>query len=59
MKLFDGGKIVSRSLQTKEPVIVITVNYRGSLFGFLGGKEIKTAQEGNLGLQDRTCRSLM
>ncbi|KAG8884874.1 hypothetical protein FRB97_003081 [Tulasnella sp. 331] len=53
MKLFDGGKIVSRSLETKQPVIVITLNYRGSLFGFLGGKEIKAAQEGNLGLQDQ------
>ncbi|KAG9036147.1 hypothetical protein FRB95_009721 [Tulasnella sp. JGI-2019a] len=53
MKLFDGAKIVSRSKEAKQPVIVVTLNYRGSLFGFLGGKEMKAAEAGNLGLQDQ------
>lgn len=32
----------------------MSFNYRLNAFGFLGGKEVKAAGIGNLGLQDRT-----
>ncbi|KAJ7238724.1 carotenoid ester lipase precursor [Mycena rebaudengoi] len=49
----DGTTVVSRSLQLGEPVIYVAANYRLNAFGFLGGKEVKAAGIGNLGLQDQ------
>ncbi|KAI9450245.1 carotenoid ester lipase precursor [Russula earlei] len=42
-----------RSIDLKQPVILVTVNYRLSAFGFLPGKEVKEEKVGNLGLQDQ------
>ncbi|KAI0265669.1 carotenoid ester lipase precursor [Gloeopeniophorella convolvens] len=50
---YDGGSIVSRSLDLKQPVIFVSMNYRLSAFGFLPGKEVKKDGVGNLGLQDQ------
>ncbi|KAI0738668.1 carotenoid ester lipase precursor [Daedaleopsis nitida] len=50
---YDGTAIVQRSIDIGEPVIYIAVNYRLNVFGFLGGKEVKEAGIGNLGLQDQ------
>ncbi|KAH9966976.1 carotenoid ester lipase precursor [Lactifluus volemus] len=50
---YDGGSIVSRSLDLKQPVVYVSMNYRLSAFGFMPGKEVKTAKIGNLGLQDQ------
>ncbi|KAI0296558.1 carotenoid ester lipase precursor [Multifurca ochricompacta] len=50
---YDGGVIVSRSIEIGEPVIFVSMNYRISALGFLPGKEVKEAKIGNLGLQDQ------
>ncbi|KAH9891908.1 carotenoid ester lipase precursor [Cubamyces lactineus] len=51
--LYDGGVIVSRSIELGEPVIYVSMNYRLSAFGFLASQEVKDAGVGNLGLQDQ------
>jgi len=50
---YDGAVIVDRSIEMREPVIFVSMNYRVSAFGFLPGKEVKDAKIGNLGLQDQ------
>jgi carboxylesterase type B len=52
---YDGVPIVQRSLALGTPIIYISINYRVSAFGFLGGKEVKEQGVGNLGLHDRAC----
>ncbi len=49
-----GDGIVQRSVAMGQPVIFAAMNYRLHAFGFLGGKEVKEAGVGNLGLHDRT-----
>ncbi|EMD37677.1 hypothetical protein CERSUDRAFT_94679 [Gelatoporia subvermispora B] len=49
----DGKKIVERSLQNHEPVILVSINYRMNAFGFLPGQEAKDAGVTNLGLRDQ------
>ncbi|TFK91448.1 carotenoid ester lipase precursor [Polyporus arcularius HHB13444] len=51
--LHNGTAIVQRSIEIGQPVIYVAVNYRLTVFGFLGGAEIKEARVGNLGLQDQ------
>ncbi|KAI0365312.1 carotenoid ester lipase precursor [Pilatotrama ljubarskyi] len=51
--MYDGGSIVSRSVELGEPVIYVSMNYRVSAFGFLASQEVKDAGVGNLGLQDQ------
>ncbi|KAI0259424.1 carotenoid ester lipase precursor [Gloeopeniophorella convolvens] len=51
--IYDGGLIVSRSVEMQEPIIYVSMNYRLSALGFLPGKEVKAAGIGNLGLQDQ------
>ncbi|KAI0326234.1 carotenoid ester lipase precursor [Cubamyces sp. BRFM 1775] len=51
--MYDGGVIVSRSVELGEPVIYVSMNYRLSAFGFLASQEVKDAGVGNLGLQDQ------
>ncbi|KAI9443552.1 carotenoid ester lipase precursor [Lactarius indigo] len=50
---YDGGKIVARSIDLKQPVIYVSIGYRLSALGFLPGKEAREAKIGNLGLQDQ------
>ncbi|KAJ7899706.1 carotenoid ester lipase precursor [Mycena leptocephala] len=45
--------MVERSIFNGEPVVVVTPNYRGSAYGFLGGEEIRKAGISNLGLRDQ------
>ncbi|KAH9968428.1 carotenoid ester lipase precursor [Lactifluus volemus] len=49
----NGEIIVSRSVEIGEPIIFVSMNYRLSALGFLGGKQVKEAKIGNLGLQDQ------
>ncbi|KAI0655443.1 carotenoid ester lipase precursor [Cubamyces menziesii] len=51
--MYDGGVIVSRSVELGEPVVYVSMNYRVSAFGFLASQEVKDAGVGNLGLQDQ------
>ncbi|GJE92623.1 carotenoid ester lipase precursor [Phanerochaete sordida] len=51
--MYDGGVIVSRSVEMGTPVVYVSMNYRLSAFGFLAGQEVKDAGVGNLGLQDQ------
>ncbi|KAJ7599913.1 carotenoid ester lipase precursor [Mycena floridula] len=51
--MYDGATIVQRSIDLREPVIYVSMNYRVTGFGFMAGKEIKAAGVGNLGLQDQ------
>ncbi|KAI0793564.1 carotenoid ester lipase precursor [Fomes fomentarius] len=48
-----GEEVVKRSVELNQPVIFAAINYRLHAFGFLGGKEVKEAGVGNLGLQDQ------
>ncbi|KAI0364152.1 carotenoid ester lipase precursor [Pilatotrama ljubarskyi] len=48
-----GDAIVKRSIKIGHPVVYVAMNYRLSAFGFLGGKEVKEAGVGNLGLHDQ------
>ncbi|KAI0351847.1 alpha/beta-hydrolase [Trametes cingulata] len=50
---YRADALVRRSVEMGEPVIVASMNYRYALFGFLGGKEVKEAGVGNLGLHDQ------
>ncbi|KAJ7844177.1 Alpha/Beta hydrolase protein [Mycena leptocephala] len=51
---YDGVPIVQRSIAMGQPIIYISINYRVPVtFGFLGGKEVREAGVGNLGLQDQ------
>ncbi|EKM49797.1 uncharacterized protein PHACADRAFT_131622 [Phanerochaete carnosa HHB-10118-sp] len=50
---FDGGVIVSRSIEMNMPVVYVSMNYRVTAFGFLASQEVKDAGVGNLGLQDQ------
>ncbi|PIL29450.1 hypothetical protein GSI_08392 [Ganoderma sinense ZZ0214-1] len=52
-ELFPGDPIVAHSVAMGQPVIYAAMNYRVGPFGFLGGKEVKEAGVGNLGLQDQ------
>ncbi|EMD39462.1 hypothetical protein CERSUDRAFT_91971 [Gelatoporia subvermispora B] len=49
----NGNTIVERSLQNREQVILVSVNYRLNVFGFLPGQEAKNAEITNLGLRDQ------
>ncbi|KAF8893681.1 carotenoid ester lipase precursor [Gymnopilus junonius] len=46
-------RIVQRSVALGYPVILVSMNYRVSAFGFLPGKEVYDAGVGNLGLLDQ------
>ncbi|EJF60607.1 alpha/beta-hydrolase, partial [Dichomitus squalens LYAD-421 SS1] len=48
-----GDAVVARSVEMGQPVIYAAMNYRLHAFGFLGGKEVKDAGVGNLGLHDQ------
>ncbi|KAI0349936.1 carotenoid ester lipase precursor [Trametes cingulata] len=48
-----GDIVVARSVEIGHPVVYVAMNYRLSAFGFLGGREVKDAGVGNLGLQDQ------
>ncbi|PIL29453.1 hypothetical protein GSI_08395 [Ganoderma sinense ZZ0214-1] len=52
-ELIPGDTIVAHSVEMGQPVIYAAMNYRLGPFGFLGGKEVKEAGVGNLGLQDQ------
>lgn len=65
----SGEAVVQRSIELNQPVIFAAMNHRINgrifmlyashllisitVFGFLGGKEVKEAGVGNLGLHDR------
>ncbi|KAI0794098.1 carotenoid ester lipase precursor [Fomes fomentarius] len=51
--VYDGVPIVQKSIDMGEPIIYVAMNYRLHVLGFLGGKEVKKAGVGNLGLQDQ------
>ncbi|KAI0752323.1 carotenoid ester lipase [Daedaleopsis nitida] len=48
-----GEVIVARSMEIGHPVIYASMNYRLAAFGFLGGREVKEAKVGNLGMHDQ------
>ncbi|EJF60604.1 alpha/beta-hydrolase [Dichomitus squalens LYAD-421 SS1] len=52
----SGDALVARSVEMGQPVIFAAMNYRLHAFGFLGGKEVKDAGVGNLGLHDQHGR---
>ncbi|KAJ7709003.1 Alpha/Beta hydrolase protein [Mycena rosella] len=49
----DVVPLLERSIETREPMIIVTPNYCLTLFGFLGGREVGSAEISNLGLRDR------
>ncbi|RPD68932.1 carotenoid ester lipase precursor [Lentinus tigrinus ALCF2SS1-7] len=51
--IYNGTRFVEKSIELGEPVIYVALNYRLYVMGFLGGREIKEAGLGNLGLQDQ------
>ncbi|KAI0793614.1 carotenoid ester lipase [Fomes fomentarius] len=53
LPIYNGSAVVQRSIDIGEPIIFVAVNYRLNVFGFLGGKEVKEAGLGNIGLHDQ------
>jgi carboxylesterase type B len=51
--MYDGSIWVSESMKQRQPIIMVTVNYRVGGFGFLPGKEILADGSANLGLLDQ------
>jgi len=51
--IYDGSIIVQRSIDLGQPVVMVSMNYRVSAWGFLASSEVKAAGVGNLGLQDQ------
>ncbi|KAI0351862.1 alpha/beta-hydrolase [Trametes cingulata] len=51
--IYRADALVRRSVEMNEPVIVVSMNYSLAVFGFLGGREVKQAGVGNLGLHDQ------
>ncbi|KAI0363132.1 carotenoid ester lipase precursor [Pilatotrama ljubarskyi] len=52
--MYNGNAIVQCSIELEMPTIFVNMNYCvTAAFGFLGGKEVKEAGIGNLGLQDQ------
>ncbi|KAG2008420.1 carotenoid ester lipase [Coprinopsis cinerea AmutBmut pab1-1] len=51
--MYDGGMIVKRAVDQRQPVIFVSMNYRLSGFGFMASKEIRDAGVGNIGLHDQ------
>jgi len=50
---YDGTAIVKRSIELGQPAIFVSMNYRVSAWGFIGGKEVNAAGVSNLGLRDQ------
>ncbi|KIM47453.1 hypothetical protein M413DRAFT_439116 [Hebeloma cylindrosporum] len=48
-----GIRIIQRSAALGTPVIFVSMNYRNSAFGFLGGQQVYDEEVGNLGLWDQ------
>ncbi|CAD6885671.1 unnamed protein product [Tilletia controversa] len=40
--IYNGTKLVAASVQQKQPIIYINLNYRLGIFGFLGGSEMQS-----------------
>ncbi|KAH7115912.1 alpha/beta-hydrolase [Dendryphion nanum] len=51
--LFEGTNLVSLSKEINKPIILISVNYRLSAFGFLNGKQMADLGLLNLGMLDQ------
>ena len=52
-KRYNLSFIVDRSVELNQPVIGVSLNYRVSGFGFLGGKEATEGGATNLGFRDQ------
>jgi carboxylesterase type B len=50
---YNLSRIVKRSIEIRKPFIGVSINYRGSAWGFLSGKEVLESGETNLGLRDQ------
>jgi acetylcholinesterase len=50
---YNGSSVVARSVVIGQPIVYVSMNYRLSAFGFLPGKEVKSAKIGNLGMRDQ------
>ena len=51
--MYQGSAWVDESIIQKQPIIVVTVNYRVGGYGFLAGKELHEEGSTNLGLLDQ------
>ncbi|KAK7007573.1 carboxylic ester hydrolase [Favolaschia claudopus] len=50
---FDLVPVVERSIESGQPIVAVTINYRLNAFGYLMGKEAAAAGISNLGLRDQ------
>ncbi|KAE8212166.1 hypothetical protein CF327_g4161 [Tilletia walkeri] len=41
--IYNGTQLVAASIEQKQPIIYINLNYRLGLFGFMGGKDMQAA----------------
>lgn len=49
---YNASAIVAQGIQTQQPVVVVTINYRLGILGFGYGDEIAENNAANLGLKD-------
>ncbi|KAF8971836.1 carotenoid ester lipase precursor [Flammula alnicola] len=54
-----GVRLVNRSIALGTPMIYVSMNYRVSAYGFLGGEEVMKEKVGNLGLIDRRIHNMI
>ncbi|KFY49857.1 hypothetical protein V496_09770 [Pseudogymnoascus sp. VKM F-4515 (FW-2607)] len=50
---FNTSYMVETSVQIGKPVIIVSINYRLSAFGFLSSKEVQSQGATNLGIRDQ------
>lgn len=50
---YDGTAIVRKSVEMKEPVIFVAINYRLNAFGYLQGRQMQEEGSTNLGMRDQ------
>lgn len=50
---YNGAHYIAASQRINQPVIVVTMNYRLGVYGFLGGTAVKEEDNGNAGLLDQ------
>lgn len=51
--MYDGGSLVSDSIEMGMPIVFVAINYRVGGFGFLPGSEVRNDGAANLGLLDQ------
>ena len=50
---YNLSYVVSNALDNKMPLVAVSFNYRSSIWGFIGGREVRGTGNTNIGLRDQ------